>query len=611
MASLDTPELQSNFSDFTLPGLKARADRLQRLIITMAHSYSLTNNPRNLECYLYGPWDMVLNDLIYDIGPQIFVIPQQSIYPFHRNAILQRIQEKKEAKDRQAALENKRRENMRSGRQASNTRGNATSSRQARMAPQLQPQQQPTIQGSSAPQSPDASQHNVGDTSLETLPDQKSDELAPDFVLLSVLEFFLRGTHPKEPLTIEDLPKNLAEWDTVRIGRSRVDLVAEVKPAITRHPKDRDRFNRQLLAHMASAQKQAVQQVERAFKAQADESVLETVLALACIGEWWSWVVVKRENAALLLEIATANEESSSRAEREAAAAEKEAAAAESRRKFSNFKIPQSEPDLTYRPSQSVKGASRVPRSPRAGASQPIGHYKEPSDEEVNVDPDNLVPFRAPSPSRTAALRQPRALKERKTRARLVPKATLVSITQPIHDDVADAVPHLLWSRYLRLGTGASNQAFYLIHHFIQYRSFPARQPQTAATTNRRPRSKSSESPTTEDNPPKRQKVGGSTDLDPDDQEDPDGVQGPGIDEDIPLDPRDSDTWSTDRRNRKRRLGGGDDDSDDSEDDDDNNGNFFGSDDQPQAADTSGLSEQDFGGYDDDDANDGDDEAED
>ncbi|KAJ3509289.1 hypothetical protein NLJ89_g5299 [Agrocybe chaxingu] len=59
-----------------------------------------------------------------------------------------------------------------------------------------------------------------------------------------------------------------------------------------------------------------------------------------------------------------------------------------------------------------------------------------------------------------------------------------------------------------------------------------------------RVRSEFSESPTTEDNPSKRQKVGTSTDLEPDDQEDSDGVQGPETNVGILLDLGDSDTWS-------------------------------------------------------------------
>jgi hypothetical protein len=62
--------------DFVLPGIRADPTRVKALIILAAFAYSRVWNRRRLECQFYGLWTQILSDLLFDLAPNVFLVPQ-------------------------------------------------------------------------------------------------------------------------------------------------------------------------------------------------------------------------------------------------------------------------------------------------------------------------------------------------------------------------------------------------------------------------------------------------------------------------------------------------------------------------------------------------------
>lgn len=57
-----------------LPGTRVRGS--DRWTLELAYAYSQFYNSRRVESLFYGIWDTVLNDLVFDMTPKVFVVPQ-------------------------------------------------------------------------------------------------------------------------------------------------------------------------------------------------------------------------------------------------------------------------------------------------------------------------------------------------------------------------------------------------------------------------------------------------------------------------------------------------------------------------------------------------------
>ncbi|XP_006457514.1 hypothetical protein AGABI2DRAFT_147038 [Agaricus bisporus var. bisporus H97] len=68
--------------DFILPGIRADPTnaRLKALIVLATFAYSRQWNRRRLESHWYGLWNQILSDLIFDLAPNLFLVPQHTIY---------------------------------------------------------------------------------------------------------------------------------------------------------------------------------------------------------------------------------------------------------------------------------------------------------------------------------------------------------------------------------------------------------------------------------------------------------------------------------------------------------------------------------------------------
>lgn len=66
-------------SDFELPGLTQTGPSMERWIVPTAWAYSSKCNNRRLEHPFHGVWDLIFHDLIADLGPYVFVVPQYQI----------------------------------------------------------------------------------------------------------------------------------------------------------------------------------------------------------------------------------------------------------------------------------------------------------------------------------------------------------------------------------------------------------------------------------------------------------------------------------------------------------------------------------------------------
>lgn len=61
-------------TDFMLPGTEIRG--MEGWTAALAYAYSPWCNVRRVESLFYGIWDTVLNDLVFNMTPNVFVVPQ-------------------------------------------------------------------------------------------------------------------------------------------------------------------------------------------------------------------------------------------------------------------------------------------------------------------------------------------------------------------------------------------------------------------------------------------------------------------------------------------------------------------------------------------------------
>ncbi|CAA7257366.1 unnamed protein product [Cyclocybe aegerita] len=441
-------------SDFRLPGLVAHAANNSRLITAMAFSYSGIQNPRLLECHFHAPWGQCFDYLIQDLGPETFVIAQQKLAPFDRLSIQKWLKQKVAKKEEAKELERQRKANM--------------------LGKPIDVAAPPPF---STPGPPDvimlADQVNVGgtdaadlegeddeeaellaETSFETLPDARTEEKAPDFSIFKAFKFLNRETG--DIITSADFPQNPADWDIVRVAAARVLLLAELKPPPSRHSEDEGAFQFALDNNIRKAMLQAFEQAERAFA--ADDKV-GALVAIAVSGEWWAWKLVKREDAIpspVSLEMEPAVPPAPQQQE-------------ETRRSLRLEKLAARQAEATAQDSQEQakdgRGQGSIVLRLR---SKPKQWYKEPdSDPDGENDNDKVSVRRATS----------KKGKEPDDRVRTVLQNAKLGYSDQAKATVLDALPTSgKWSDIMRLSTPASNQAFYILHYFIEHGRLPTRE---------------------------------------------------------------------------------------------------------------------------------------
>ena len=72
--------MSHSHSDVTLPGLSYRASGLSSYIVAISFAYSGQYNSRLLENHFHSFWNLVLLDVVYDLAPDLIVIPQFQLY---------------------------------------------------------------------------------------------------------------------------------------------------------------------------------------------------------------------------------------------------------------------------------------------------------------------------------------------------------------------------------------------------------------------------------------------------------------------------------------------------------------------------------------------------
>ncbi|KAJ3507129.1 hypothetical protein NLJ89_g6480 [Agrocybe chaxingu] len=262
----------------------------------------------------------------------------------------------------------------------------------------------------------------LAELSFEILPDKRAEEKSPDFSIYKALKFRNRHTHhhcrriPQESRRLEH---------------------PELKPAPSPHSENEEDFQFGLEVATSKAIRQAVVQAGRAFE--ADEK-LEALVAVAVSGEWWAWRVIKREEA---------------------------------------------ETDETPPRTLSPRPQDRTPENTSRDLGAPLPEQATASNQstsglrrsERNLfhgGADSKVPVRFPT-SRKGKEPGDQAAQDIKAR-------TVFHKAKPGHSDEAkdtifDAIPLPgEWADYMRLSTPVSNQAFSILHYFVEHGRLPSRE---------------------------------------------------------------------------------------------------------------------------------------
>ncbi|TFK34783.1 hypothetical protein BDQ12DRAFT_715114 [Crucibulum laeve] len=358
----------------------------RKLILAMASAYSGNWNPRGLESYFYGVWDMVLCDLINDL-PLLFVIPQHTIGTVDDGPVF-----------------------------------------------------------------PDV---DLQDVSMMTTAAANAKSVLPDFVVMCA-EYSIRGNGRKEYVhmgSIEEsdtglddsdanidfippgyiaiphisggLPQNILNSHLVKIENLLVCLVAEIKRCPTRHATSLTNFTKSLASVMTLARTDAETQAEQAFNSQ---QVTKKLLMVAACGEWWSWQIVEKGMY-------------------------------ESNGNDADF-FSDSENNPSHEESFSHSqdsGAHRMDRPPRRTAALATkGTFTDPSSPKISAM--DLLPAHAKDKGgdKTKPTVAQRYLN---LGAHMQSAVGNIDEGKPLPAD---------WSKYLLLGTEASNQALFLIHQTLQ-----------------------------------------------------------------------------------------------------------------------------------------------
>ncbi|CAA7257383.1 unnamed protein product [Cyclocybe aegerita] len=435
----------NNHSDFRLPGAVSRPYRQARLITTLAFSYSGILNPSLKECHLHAPWGHIFEDLIDDLGLETFIVAQHSFSPFDRVSIQDWYKKKQEKKKEIRRIEQERN---------ANRLGKPLPVKVA----------EPPVPTPAVPQFSTSQALNAGtdaddqdidllaETSFRTLADERSEEKVPDFSIFKGLKFRNRVTNAI--MTPADFPNDPADWDIVRVVVAKAMLLAELKPPPSRHIESEVAFHTALGKIMVKANLQAWRQAERACA--ADEK-LQSLVLVACVGEWWTWRLANRRE---VIPPEDTQPESTSnilpsdpRVELPEAASQRQSR----RRNAAAPAQPSSTPEVGIRP------------QPRVAKEKAKGKYAQPPEDEPDDDDDKVPYDRGSRKGKEPEDELPPTLAPRR-----VFKTAQAGYSDQAEANIVDAIPpHTNWSDFLRLSTPASNQAWYLVHYFLQHGQVP------------------------------------------------------------------------------------------------------------------------------------------
>jgi len=323
---------------------------MERWIVPTAWAYSSKCNNRRLEHPFYGIWNLVLQDLIADLAPHLFVIPQYQIDSIDKGPV--------------------------------------------------------------AP-----------DESIATAAQANATEFTPDFSMVKA-RVILR---PAVTLNIDQLPFN--SWNNVTIKAFIVPCIAELKHPPTRRAPSLKSFVEDLIITFQQAYRCLEEQVENAFAMQSTN--VNRIILFACVGEWWSWKIATRDR------YITDNGSDSSSLD------------------SSNSILP------------SLFSPAGPMNLPQAQRQQPSRHAKNDNVRDKYTNPpspplqlSDKLPYRPRT--RGAGDKKKRQL-EHPVRyedlgEEMEQVRTNVEHAKPLDND---------WSKFILLGSPASNQRLFLIHRFL------------------------------------------------------------------------------------------------------------------------------------------------
>ena len=256
--------------------------------------------------------------------------------------------------------------------------------------------------------------------SIATEAQKKAVEFTPDFSIVKSL-VVPRGN---VPITIDAFP--ITSWNDFTVKAFTVPCIAELKRPPSRRSPSLRSFLRDLDGCFGFASASLEKQVENAFAMQSKN--VDKVIMVACVGEWWSWKIAKRESYI--------------------------------------FDSGSSSNDILL-PSLFAPGPSeKPPRSqPPREAKNDDSRRKAMDLHDEPIKSSDKLPY---SPRRKG---QKRA-KERSDHA--IRYTDLGHEMEPVKEDVEEATPiDDEWSGYILLGSPASNQRLFLIHRFLSTECTP------------------------------------------------------------------------------------------------------------------------------------------
>lgn len=319
---------------------------MEQWIIPTAWAYSSKCNNRRLEHHFHGIWNLVFQDLIADLGPYIFVVPQYQIDSAYNGPI--------------------------------------------------------------AP-----------DDSIATAAQPNATECTPDFSIVKTYAIL----RPEVTINIEHLP--YISWNSVAVKAFIVPLIGELKHPPTRRSPSLASFVENLKSMFDEAYRSLEKQVENAFAMQSTN--VNRMILCACVGEWWSWKIATRDH----------------------------------------YTTDDSDKDFQNTSSDILPPSLFIQTVGRIVNDRPARAAKNEKARAKCIDPPN--PPAVQSSDKLPYHPHRRGEEHMRKRSEypihyedlgeyMEQVAADVELAKPLDND---------WSKYIRLGTPASNQRLFLIHRFL------------------------------------------------------------------------------------------------------------------------------------------------
>jgi hypothetical protein len=246
--------------NFVLPGTRADPKGVESLIVLAAFAHSRVWNHRRLESHWYGLWNRILSDLLFDLGPNIFLVPQHTIYFSEKEAELYLASQVDNDGD----------------------------------TPEEPSDHQSPLQG----EDDGKFDENYSDSNISfgTAADGNANELNPDFVVL-VSAVGSRTRRPRKEQSIKHprFPSSYSAWDTMRIVASHPALIVQVKRSPPRSLPIQKDFVRILNLCLGQAVVESEASATLVFSNKNNKK-LKKIILVAVSGEWWRFSISFRDD---------------------------------------------------------------------------------------------------------------------------------------------------------------------------------------------------------------------------------------------------------------------------------------------------------------------------